>query len=124
LATNSVTRAARLVTAFFMIAGLGFVSLSAFGPHGGTQSAIGHSAEHVLAFAVLALLLLPLARSREQKWMVVLAVFTVGVGLEIRQHQLFRQPFEWWDVRDDGIGIALAWLLVRKPRWKAIPVAN
>jgi len=75
-----------------------------------------HRIEHVVAFGILGLMLLSLCRNSGQTWPVILALFCFGCGLELRQHQLFRQPFEWWDVRDDGIGLLLALLLLRFTR--------
>jgi hypothetical protein len=59
------------------------------------------------------LLLLPLCRSRAQEWMAVLAIVGLAIALEFRQHQVFRIPIEWLDVRDDAIGVALALLVIR-----------
>jgi hypothetical protein len=112
LGLTSPIRAALFGTALVLIAGLTFVSLRPVGPHGATQGSIAHHLEHGVAFAVLALVLLPLGRSRSQKWMLALAIFFLAGALEMRQHQLFRQPFEWWDVRDDSIGILSACLVV------------
>ena len=105
-----LTRATLLSTAIVLIAGLTLFSL---GPHMARRG-IPHRLEHVIAFAVLALLLLPLGQNRPQKWFVVSAIFCVACALEIRQHQVFNQAFEWWDVRDDSLGVVLALLLVHK----------
>ncbi len=80
-----------------------------------------HGFEHAVAFAVLALLLLPLGRSRVQESAIVLVIFSLAAGLEWRQHQMFRNVrFEWWDVRDDAIGVLAAWLLLRVVQRKLI----
>ncbi|MGA2716214.1 MAG: VanZ family protein [Bryobacteraceae bacterium] len=78
--------------------------------------------EHVVAFGILGVMLLSLCRNSGQKWVVTLALLCLACGLELRQHQLFRQPFEWWDVRDDGIGLLLALLLLRFTRIRALLV--
>ena len=37
----------------------------------------------------------------------------LAVAIETSQHLLYKNPFEWWDVRDDTIGVAFAWMLIR-----------
>jgi hypothetical protein len=114
---SSLIRPALLGTALVLIAGLTFVSL---GPHF-SQGGLPHRVEHVIAFGVLALVVLPLGRSRGEKWILVSAIFLIAGMLEMRQHQIFRQPFEWWDIRDDGVGVAMACLLVRNRRRTSQP---
>jgi hypothetical protein len=42
-------------------------------------------------------------------------VMAVGCCVELAQYYLYshRQLFEWWDVRDDAIGIAVAFLFLQ-----------
>ena len=73
------------------------------------------------AFGVVALLFLLLCKNRAQEWLVVVAIICIAAGLEDGQHLLFKQvTFEWWDVRDDVIGLIFAWLLVRSYRRKLV----
>ena len=82
---------------------------------------IAHRVEHVGAFVALALLLLPLARNRRETSLVASAIFCLACGMELMQYQVFhfsryRQQFEWWDIRDDSVGLLLALLAVRFTR--------
>jgi hypothetical protein len=54
--------------------------------------------------------------------MLAFAILCFAYALELRQHQIFRQSLEWWDVRDDGIGFLLALLLLRFTRIGALLV--
>jgi hypothetical protein len=114
-----LTKAALLCTAIVWIACVTFFSLWRVGPQVLSRS-IAHWIGHVIIFGVLTLLLLPLGRTRTQAWMILLSIFCLAGALELRQHQLFRQPFEWWDVRDDGIGALVALLLDRFTRIRAL----
>jgi len=77
-----------------------------------------HRVEHVAAFGLLALLLLPLGRTRSEKWAIAAAVLALACGLEVLQYFVFHyrlsgDSIEWWDIRDDGVGVLLALLAVR-----------
>lgn len=67
-----------------------------------------HRELHWLAFAVAAWLLFALSRSRRQAIGSALAVFGLGLGLEFLQHLIYRNPLEWWDVRDDTLAVLVA----------------
>jgi len=76
---------------------------------------------HVGAFGALALLLLPLARSRTEMWLITGAIFCVACGMEMLQYHVFHfsrngQAFEWWDIRDNTVGLLLSLLAVRFTR--------
>jgi hypothetical protein len=114
-------RAVLAGAALLWIAGLVFVSLHQVVPHA-PQGSMLHPIEHVVAFGILGIMLLPLCRSRGPKLVVILAILGFACALEIGQHQLFRQPIEWWDVRDDGTGLLLALLLLRFTRIRALLV--
>jgi len=75
-----------------------------------------HRISHVAAFGVLALLLLMLGRNGAQRLLATVGALALAMATEFAQYLDFRQPFEWWDVRDDGIGILLALALVRLAR--------
>jgi hypothetical protein len=104
-------------TATLLLAGLFYLSLRRHWPYpnGGTLT---HRVAHVGAFGVLALLLLPLARSRRETWLITAAIFCIACGMELLQYHVFhfhreRQPLEWWDIRDNTVGLLLALLAVR-----------
>lgn len=80
-----------------------------------------HRFEHVAAFALLGLLLFPLCQTRGQERWVALAVAAFAAALEYGQSRFFiNVNFEWWDVRDDVVGLLLAWLLIRSLRRKLV----
>src|ERR1700733_8443332 len=77
-----------------------------------------HRLMHTVSFAILALL--AIAVFSGPRWLTwsALACWLFGIGLEVSQHFVYRIPFEWNDIRDDGIGVgvvvglqALAWTL-------------
>jgi len=74
--------------------------------------ATGHRVAHILTFGVTALLfLLPTDRPRSQA-LAVGAAFLLGCAIEVTQFAItFAPMLEWWDVRDDAIGIAGALLI-------------
>ncbi len=73
-----------------------------------------HQIEHVLAFGATALLLLALARNREEALKAFGGVVLLAVAIEISQYLIYSlHAFEWWDVRDDTIGAAIALLAHR-----------
>ena len=107
-------------TAILLLAALFYLSLRRNWPYpnGGT---IAHRVDHVGAFGVLALLLLPLARSRRETWLITAAIFCIACAMELLQYHVFhlhreRQPLEWWDIRDDTVGLLLALLAARFTR--------
>jgi hypothetical protein len=59
-------------------------------------------------------MLLALSRGRKKQWLAALSVVCLAVGIETAQYLLYRGPFEWWDVRDDAIGLVVAALLARR----------
>ena len=108
-------KAALSGTAILLLAGLFYLSLRQPHRNGGT---ITHRVSHIGAFAALALLLLPLARTVRETWLITVAIFCVACGMEILQYHVFqfasnRQPIEWWDIRDNTVGLLLALLAVR-----------
>ena len=56
---------------------------------------------------------LRLGRNARQASTAALGIFCLAVAIETSQHLLYKNRFEWWDVRDDTIGVALAWMLIR-----------
>jgi hypothetical protein len=68
-----------------------------------------HQIEHVLAFGSTAMLLLVLARNRREVVSAVGGVVLLGIAIEISQYLIYSLPMlEWWDIREDTIGAALA----------------
>ena len=56
-----------------------------------------------------------LATGRREELEAAGEVLAVGCIVEVIQYFVYshRHLFEWWDVRDDAIGIAVAFLLVQ-----------
>jgi hypothetical protein len=106
--------------AAFGVACVTLLSLHDNWPHPAPDS-FRHRAGHVSAFGILSLLLLPLGRGQTQKWVIAAAILSFALILELVQYQVFHfhrvhQPFEWWDIRDDSVGLLLALLALRFAR--------
>jgi len=69
-----------------------------------------HREIHWLAFAGAAFLLFSLSLNRRQQIHCATALFLLGLSLEFLQHQIYRNPMEWRDVRDDALAILIAFL--------------
>jgi hypothetical protein len=74
-----------------------------------------HRLVHFIAFGSSFLVLSILATTKREQLEAAVEVMTIGCVVEVIQYFLYshRQVFEWWAVRDDAIGIALAFLLVQ-----------
>lgn len=107
----------RLIAIVWMVCLTG-VSLQPYRPPGESQTS-GHRIAHAIAFGVPALMLLRLARSFKQRWAASLIVVCFALAIETAQHLIYGHAFEWWDVRDDAIGLLIAVLLNRwtRARW-------
>lgn len=106
--------------AILWIAALAYFSLLHLVPHAPTGTMV-HRIEHMAVYGALALLLLPFCHTRPREWLIVLAVLCLAAGIEDGQHLIFKGVrFEWWDLRDDAIGIVFAWLVIRSFRRKLI----
>jgi hypothetical protein len=116
-----MSRATLAGLAILWIACLVVISVGRTVPHA-PHGSMFHGPEHAVAFGILALMLLPLCRNRSQKWVVTLAMVCFAGGLELGQHQIYGQSYEWWDVCDDGIGILPALLLLEFTRIRALLV--
>ncbi len=108
----------RLLAAGWIIA-LVAVSLQPLRPHGEAQSIV-HNVWHVFAFGAAAVMLFALSRNDKQVGVAALGVFCLAVAIETSQHLLYKNLFEWWDVRDDTIGLALAAMLIRWTRIRSL----
>lgn len=77
-----------------------------------------HRPYHFISFGATALLFLLISNTRRQEWTSVFAVFGLGLILEALQCLLFDGYMEWWDIRDDALGISITFLLFRMAdRW-------
>ena len=77
-----------------------------------------HRPYHFISFGATALLFLLISNTRRQEWVSVFAVFGLGLILETLQCLLFDGYMEWWDIRDDALGISITFLLFRMAdRW-------
>jgi hypothetical protein len=74
-----------------------------------------HRLIHFGAFGSSFLVLSILAIGRREQLEAAAEVMTIGCIVEVTQYFVYShaQVFEWWDVRDDAIGIAVAFLLVQ-----------
>jgi len=88
------------------------VSLQPWRPHGESQSNL-HQLLHLVLFGAAGVMLFALSQNTKQVWTAAVGIFFLAVAIEISQHLLYKNPFEWWDVRDDTIGVAFAWMLIR-----------
>jgi hypothetical protein len=79
-----------------------------------------HREIHWLAFAGATFLLLLLSRNRRQEIRSAIGAFLLGLSLECLQHFIYRNPMEWWDVRDDSIGTLAAFALYAGSRLPAV----
>jgi len=117
-----VSRAALRIVASIWIALLIIGSLQPVRP----GVVIGHHRQvHWVAFAGAALMLFSLARTRRQEALGALAMFFLGVSIEVLQHLIYRHSMEWRDIRDDGLAILVALALYyltgsRKPSQTAL----
>jgi hypothetical protein len=69
-----------------------------------------HKIFHLVAFGSTALLFLRISTDKRQERLWLFAVVALGAALEIAQHLIGGNEFEWWDVRDDTYGVLAAFL--------------
>ena len=98
------------------VAALVLVSLQPARPSAGTSLSLLHRPFHFVAFAVTALLLCRWLRNAGKA---MVATILLGFAIELLQHLIYRNPIEWWDVRDDAMAAAGALLLAS---WLARPI--
>jgi hypothetical protein len=75
--------------------------------------ALRHRAFHMAVFGLTAVLFLLLSADRRQEVKSVWSVFALGVFLEISQKLIYGTIFEWWDIRDDAVGVFAGFVLVQ-----------
>ena len=101
------------------IVGLVAVSLQPWRPHGESQSIL-HNVLHVVLFGAPSVMLFALSRDGQKIATSAVWIFCLAMAIETGQHLLYRDPFEWWDVRDDTIGLLLAAVLIRWTRIRSL----
>lgn len=74
-----------------------------------------HRLVHVLTFGSTCLLVGLLTWNKREELQAAGEVLAIGCLIEVAQDILYSHGklFEWWDVRDDAIGIALAFVTIR-----------
>jgi hypothetical protein len=74
-----------------------------------------HRLVHIFAFGSRWLLVSLLARNNREALEAVGEIMAVGFLVELAQCVIYSngRVFEWWDIRDDAIGIAVAFLAVQ-----------
>jgi hypothetical protein len=111
------TRAGIIRITGVWLAALVFLSLQPVRP-GGAGKQLLHRPFHFAAFGLTSLLLwrfLTVAPRRLTKGNAVRAVLAtslLGAVLEFAQHLIYKNAFEWWDLRDDSIAAFSAILLL------------
>jgi hypothetical protein len=76
---------------------------------------LAHRFIHFVAFGSSFLVLSLLATGRREELEAAFEVMAIGCIIELIQYLVYshRQVFEWWDVRDDAIGIIAGFLLIQ-----------
>jgi hypothetical protein len=70
-----------------------------------------HPLGHLLAFAVVAYAVDGIARSTRARVLFFIGAIIFGVGIELIEHLLIRNPLEWDDVWYDAVGVMIGTLL-------------
>jgi hypothetical protein len=76
-----------------------------------------HRLYHLLSFGSTAYLLTLIARTTRERLYALLFVIALGAAIEFSQHAIFGNSIEWWDIRDDTLGVLLAAVL---SQWSAL----
>ncbi len=71
--------------------------------------------EHMLAYAMLSLWFCQVYPSVRARWIVVVGLIGLGIGIEYAQRWTGYRQFEVQDMFADGMGVSLGWLLVFTP---------
>ena len=75
-----------------------------------------HQIGHIGAFAITTVLLLSLTKEVERRVSVLLSVLTLAIVSEVVQFLAAPRRyavFEWWDLRDDFLGILLGLVVLK-----------
>lgn len=111
-----------LALASFMISGVGMLSFFTEGKKILHTHGQYHSLLHLLAFALLAFVLVRAGRNDKQRRWFFIAAMVLGFAIEVGEHLVFHGPLEWKDVFMDVTGAvggtlaALATLIEMKRR--------
>lgn len=81
--------------------------------HSRNSVSLKHRLIHFVAFGSSFLVLSLLATGRREELEAAGEVMAIGCIVELAQYFISPRRFEWWDVRDDAIGIAVAFLLLQ-----------
>jgi uncharacterized membrane protein YgdD (TMEM256/DUF423 family) len=81
-----------------------------------------HRSVHFGVFGATAVLFLLVAPDRRREPVAAAAAFALGALIEVAQYLLFGGVMEWWDVRDDGLGVLVASTLVHATRFREVLV--
>jgi hypothetical protein len=81
-----------------------------------------HRSVHLGVFGATALLFLLVAPDRRREAVAALAALALGALIEVTQHLLFGSVMEWWDVRDDSVGVLVAFALMHGTRFREVLV--
>ena len=74
----------------------------------------GFKVGHILAYAWLMFWYAPLYGSAAERAVVGAVILALGIGLEYIQGMVGRD-FSYTDMRDDGIGVVLGWIVAATP---------
>jgi len=92
------------------------ISLQPFRPPHDSGLSRMHRPVHFLLFGVTALILwrvvASIGRPRRPWLCAILCTVALGLAIELLQHLTYRNPMEWWDVRDDALSAAAAVFLI------------
>jgi len=79
------------------------------------QTGYRHRLIHILTFGSTYLLLGLLTCNKREELQAAGEVLAIGFLIELAQDVLYSNGkfFEWWDVRDDALGIGLAFVTIR-----------
>ncbi len=72
-----------------------------------------HRPYHFASFGATAALYMSLATTAAGELKAAVLAMGLGLSLEALQHWIYGGVMEWWDVRDDAIGIGIALLVFR-----------
>jgi hypothetical protein len=77
------------------------------------QGTAAHVAAHLFAFGVATILLTITRMTRSGERLGAVSLVVLAAAIEVGQWLMYRGTFEWWDIRTDTLGIAVAFFLVR-----------
>jgi len=76
-----------------------------YGAIGPKRIVAAHRMGHVVAFAIAATVALLVSDSRPRKFQSLMSLLAIAILTETMQHWIYRNPLEWWDIRDDFFGV-------------------